>query len=294
MKVILSDSSQRTYKVSSRVPGTSLLLSYWYGKTSVGGHVHREIRDAKRAKTDFFFVDSGVFSARKTGSNITVRELVEYYDANKDIISFMFNLDTGNHAQQLDNCKMLKAAGVPVIGIYHGDMPIDYIKRFADINPYVAISYFAVSSGIAHSLDNLEKYHQKIFGYLHKNNMQGLPLHLLGLEKKDVLIKYPAYSCDATSYISDYMFGKLSYFCEKEKRLKNIDVGSKVTTQKLEDALGISSNAIGMLRDCGRDGIAYRVEAAVKSRVRFQEYLTQVWQKRGVIWDDEQIFKSTR
>ena len=221
------------------------------------------------------YLDSGVFTARKKGKEINIHELIAYTRKNIENIQYVFNLDTGDEDNQVNNCRILKDAGLPVIGIWHGKkygkahgiMELDAIQRFLEITDYLAIGAIK------------EEYFEIFFEYLYKKNLWPLKVHGLGIERPAILKNYPFYSADSSGFQKSYTFGLISHFNYNTIRAFH-------PTKNIERALKIDPMAQQMI---GRTYEArdLRIANAILQREKLQKYLTDLWAKKGVTWENE-------
>ena len=286
MRVVLVEGlkyNPTTKKVAETGYATDLdlLVSYWYvrlvgKKTSSAGM--QAIVEAKRNNLQgSFYLDSGVFTARKKGANITLDELIDFYHKHEETIDYVFNLDIGNDEEQLENARILKAAGVPVIPIFHGDMmygtmDLDYISRMAEITPYIAV-------GLKLKGNLSFDYVDSIFEYIYKNNLWPLKVHALGTERFDFLSKYPFYSADSSTFASAYAFGRISFFDDRRLKIRNMH-----PKDEFAKAFKLDINSMKYI---GNTGVSReeRIYQNIMPRHEYQKFLTDLWAKKGIVWE---------
>lgn len=283
MKIVIADSSENMAEHMFREVKNkeiAFLASYFYlnlnnKETRMGKTLSKLASENPESKPDIY-MDSGVFSARKRDILIPSNELAEYYLKNNHVYNWVFNMDEGTHEEQLENCKTLKNMGVPVIGIYHADMPLDYLLRFYEISPYIAISFFKL--GGPHS-KQVKNCFDNIFAFLFKHfSVDKFPkIHALGTERYDILSNYPFYSADSTGAKSQYAYGRHTVNDPITKQPKS--VGCSEREQK---KYGFNS-----LKGLGstRDKLDIRVVASIKARINYNKHLTELWKKRGITWE---------
>lgn len=282
MKIVIADSSENIAEhIFREVKHNEIgfLASYFYlnlnnKETGMGKAISRLAAENPTTKPDIY-MDSGVFSARKRGILIPPEELAEYYLKNAHAYDWVFNMDEGTHEEQLNNCKILKNMGVPVIGIYHADMPIDYLLRFYEISPYISISFFKLGGP---SGKQVHQCFDTLFSFLFKHfSAKEFPkIHALGTERYDILSKYPFYSADSTGAKSQYAYGKHTVNDPITKQPKAVGC-----TEKEQKKYGFDSvKGLGTSGD-KRD---IRIIAAIRARMIYNKYLSELWQKRNINW----------
>ena len=267
MKMVLASGWPGTEAPSilSNMEVTLPLISYFYAKKDL-----KLFREYKKP----LYLDSGVFTARKKGKTISIKDLITYYKKNEDIIDWVFNLDEGDPENQLNNCKIMKKAGLNVIGIFHGKksgkahgiMNMEYLDRFAEVSNYVALGSL------------VPEYFDSVFEYIDKRNLWPLKIHALGTERLNLLDRYPFYSSDSSAFQKSYTYGLISENVEFTK-LKAFHPKDNLPKALKIDAL--ANKMIGRTYEA-RD---LRIANAVLQREVIQKYLTNLWIKKGIVWD---------
>jgi len=258
----------------------NVLFSFFYARGGYATKGNQILQDIKAAKLKGkMYLDSGVFSARKKGMIIPTEELIDFYFEHEDTIDHVFSMDDGPIETQLKNAKQMKDAGLPVIGIFHpGTMPLDYLDKLNEICDYVSIGMFSVGGFM--KKDSIINTLDKVWEYIYHRDLMPMKIHLLGTENTDVLIRYPFYSSDASSFFLGYANGAYSYFNKMNQRIKMINLRKNLT-----DAATLDINAV----DLKGDSIEHRVLRAsnsIRARFDLQRFVTDVWTKKGVVWED--------
>ena len=287
MNIIISTASSKDIKEFFTVKNLNFLASYYYCKSWTA---LKEMKPTSDRIFNWFYLDSGVHTARKKSIEIKINDLIDFYKKYQDKIDFVFNLDVGDWSNQLNNAKIMKSNGVPVIPIYHADMPLEYIERFAEINPYIAVSYFKMNK-IQKKSDAIMANLDRIYGYLYKKNLiNDIPIHLLGCEIIEILKRFPVFSIDSTTPSTEFGFGKVAHLIG----LQNI-IRYRIEKQKdLKKAIEAGFyDGLKMKRAEGKKGSQIRIKHAVKLRLHLEENLTQLWANRGVIWNNQEIYRRT-
>lgn len=291
MRVVIADSRfdviERVIDMNSET-GLSTLVSYWYcvtkGKsTSLAKKIKQKMLEETRKKNYKIYLDSGVFSARKSGTVIPVEDLIDFYKDNSISYDHVFNMDEGEHEEQLQNCIKMKVAGVPVIGIFHADMTLDMLHRYIDIcEGYIAVSFFKTGSPKTEkSRQNLDRVFNSIIKTYSTNDLKRV--HGLGVEVRDLLLRYPFYSVDSTSAKSNYAFGKIAEFDSKKGTIIAHKAINKEHALRIMQKTGAAS-AAGFAHDS--HSITERVRIAVEEREKYNRFLNDVWKNRGIIWQN--------
>lgn len=287
MRIILSDSQWNEERLNSLVNDEDtdhldFLYSYWFewkifetGKTSESiSNIRNYKTNSKLLRKPKFYLDSGVFSARKLNQKIDTKSLIRFCQKNEDVVDYVLNVDNGDINEQLQNCKDMKDEGCPVLGIWHSDMSYDDFLRFMDITP----EFLAIGSP-----KREQKRTDGLFEFLYKKNL--LPkIHILGTETPELLLRYPAYSIDSSKIVLSYIYGQLSKFDKKDiemsffhprrtpmEVLKEYSDIEQFLENEVDSNLSIRMN---------------RAKQAINSRFPFQKLITDIWKERGVEWND--------
>lgn len=232
----------------------NILLSFYYFNDKNG----EKMREVSR-QFDSVFLDSGGFSARVRGVEISVEDYRDYINAIKsENINIIYaNLDVKTYEETLKNQRFLEANGLNPIPVYHyseynskdREVLLDYIKT----NKYIAIGGV---SGV--SLNKTQK--KNYFNYVFKNTKQDIKVHGFGITSRQWLTEYPFYSCDSTTWQSRMKFG--------------------ATSLRESERLRITKNKTFRYND------SKLLAAEIKNLLRIEDNTTRIWEKRGVVWKD--------
>jgi len=249
-----------------------VLISYWY--STKNDAKFQFILGLCRKFGKKLVLDSGVFTARKSGTNIPLPEYLAYCMKFKHDVEYFFNLDMGPHDVQIKNFKALVACGCPTIGIVSNLMTFETIQKFIDIYPYIGISYSVMgeSSGSSTYLTYLDK----LFEYLYKTNQTHVKTHALGLTKLPVMKKYPFFSVDSSTWINPSRYGAM-YAFDGHGNLKTIPA--------VKLSQGIRKHGVVAARQRGEwNDHAERIMHCAREFSKMQDWITKLWTGRGVVW----------
>lgn len=284
MKVIIADNNTTVLRkvLPAKEIDCPVLLSYWFFETVQNKMNFQGMMSSNRE----MYLDSGVFSARKSDYTIPLSNLLRFYHQYSSVWNWVFSLDQGTLKEQYVNFRTQIKASVPTIGIYHAWMPIEMIDRFAEHTNYIAVSGY-ISGGFNKSPDLVLAYLDRIFEYIHSRNLWPLKVHILGCELSELLTRYPFYSCDASTLSSAYRFGKLQKFDPIQGKI----IGCR-PKDNLQRALKIGgSSTINYIRSgTSKEEWSERrktlIYQAAYARHEYQKYLTKYWENKGIIWTD--------
>lgn len=183
------DNCLRGKNDSQKLPEASapaLLVSFFYLEDWLKRRSQYIIRD--------WVLDSGAYSARNSGADIS---LDKYIDTCKRLIdeeeqlTEIFSLDViGDWKATKRNTEKMWKAGVPAIPCFHLHEPWDYLKCIARDYPKIAIGGMADLRGKAKGY-----YVDQCFARTWPK-----PIHGFGAGSRDLVLRVPWHSTDATSW----------------------------------------------------------------------------------------------
>lgn len=200
-----------------------------------------------------YLLDSGGYSARIRGVKINVKDYADYL--NKYKVRLAFNLDTNDVEETLANQAYLeKNAQAYIIPIYHlsdwlSPKYRSLIKEYSDNYPYIGLGG---SAGGKVGNDARKKFLNYSFSFTKDKTR----VHGLGMTGEWMLMTYPYYSVDSTSWLS------MGRFANSKIHSKEM---AKVVARKRHH----TENATTEL-EYWRD---------------LQARVDKLWEKRGVKWE---------
>jgi hypothetical protein len=216
------------------------------------------------------FLDSGGFSARIKGAVISVDEYGKYilkngYNLNSNLV--YANLDQKETKDTLENQKKLEEMGLKPIPVYHfseygsgnKQLLLDYLSN----HDYIAIGGVAAT--------NLSKAQVKSYlSFVFKETKANKKVHGFGMSSFVLLKDYPFYSVDSTTWLSANMFRNYVYF--ENGTTKRVGKQRKERSVEKFNSFVQSNDEILL--------------TSVKHTLRVEEYITRLWQARGVNWNN--------
>lgn len=213
-----------------------------------------------------FFLDCGAFSVYtgKLGS-IDIEKYIKFIVAHESKLNVYAALDViGDPVATYQNYEIMTKEGLNPIPAYHCGSDIKWLKKYIEQTNYIAIG------GMAGRLKRRKNVLKKFLARIFALTKQQIRLHGFGLTGA-LLEEFPFYSCDSTGWIS----------AGKQRTVAIFD-GSKMrgqTTIKRDPNKG--SHALTTL------GYKRLFDIAIGSHKRYEQYITDLWAKRGVVWDEE-------
>jgi hypothetical protein len=151
------------------------------------------------------FIDSGAFSAWTKGAEINIDEYIAFIKKYRNYISLYANLDViGDAEASLKNQEYMEAKGLKPIPCFHQGEDLKYLKHY--LKKY---DYMALGGMVGSSTSKLVMWLDDIF-QSHICNDKGLPkikVHGFGITSLSLMLRYPWYSVDSTSWVMTGRFG---------------------------------------------------------------------------------------
>lgn len=215
------------------------------------------------------FIDSGAFSAFTRGVKIDIKKYCDWLKQNMSEITVYAGLDViGDWQASAKNQDYMEAQGLKPLPTFHFKSPIAELERIAKKYDYFALGGLVPLSRKKPTLNGwLDKCWQVIKKHWPKK------VHCLGITAQPILEKYPFYSCDSTAAIMGGGMGRVMDF--KNGRLSHSDWVEELKEGHYQTA---DKN--------GKSGHLDRRIHNIKAMVAFEKYITALWSKRGITWDD--------
>lgn len=213
MKIYLADTLQRERLYSNKFK-TNNLESYY-------AIIFK--KDVSIMKKEIsLFLDSGAFSAWSKGINIDIKEYIQFIKDNKKYIDVYAVLDSiGDPELTWKNQQIMEKAGLHPLPCFHYGEDIKYLKRYIANYDYVALGGMVPISNNALVvwLDSLFSKYIPTETKIHGFGMTSLPL----------MIRYPWYSVDSTSWVMTGRFGAIYVPKKRNNKYDYSQIPYKVT-----------------------------------------------------------------
>ena len=167
------------------------------------------------------WLDSGAFSAWNVGREINIDHYIAYIRANIQHVDYYVNLDVIPGAfgrtpspteveesaqKSWDNMLRMEAEDLKPIPVFHMGEQFKWLRRMVEHGcPYVGIS-----PANDRTTDKKRVWLDRVFGEI--TDAQGWPIvktHAFGVTAIDLLIRYPWFSADSTTWIMIAARGKI-------------------------------------------------------------------------------------
>lgn len=153
------------------------------------------------------FLDSGAYSAMTQGVSIDIDEYISFIKKNKKYIDVYACLDViGDPKQTYKNQLYMESKGLKPLIAFHRGEDYKWLQKYIDKYDYVALGGLA---GKGDSVQNLQRHLDKCFEMIcdPKTGMPKLKIHGFGVTSVRILVRYPWYSVDSTSWVLSGRFG---------------------------------------------------------------------------------------
>jgi len=210
MNVYLAGNSQyQSIWVYIAQKHTKALLSYHYVENEGRPFWKRTIKAMIKAnKKVNLFLDSGAFSAKSQGVEINLEEYIAFIKANKPYLQVYANLDViGDARATWKNQMIMEEAGLKPLPCFHYNEDEKWLKKYLDKGyPYIALGGMVgvPSTQLKQWCDRIWKNH-----LCDENGMPKIKVHGFGLTSLKLMLRYPWYSVDSTSWVVTGRMGSI-------------------------------------------------------------------------------------
>lgn len=197
------------------------LFSFWDIKKSP--QTFANLKYSKTRKKNEIVLDSGAYSAWKTGGEVNLDEYIKFILENESLFDVIVNLDVipgkpftkitkedveASTRKGWRNYKKMLAAGVPkekLLHVFHQGEDFSVLQKMVKEIPYIGIS-----PANDKTVEQRKVWLDKCMEYVtDKNNMPIVKFHGFGITEFNLMFRYPWYSVDSTTWIMVGNFGKV-------------------------------------------------------------------------------------
>ena len=195
---------------------TGRLLSYHYilAAKAEAGLFHYYIlkwpiqkdKKMKESKVNLF-LDSGAFSAWSKGINIDIKDYINFIKEHEKYLEVYSVLDhIGDSELTLKNQKIMEKAGLSPLPCFHYGSDKKHLQYYVDNYEYIALGGMVPISS-----KNLTTWLDILFSNFicDKNGIPKVKVHGFGLTSLTLMLRYPWYSVDSTSWVMTSRFGSV-------------------------------------------------------------------------------------
>ena len=153
------------------------------------------------------FLDSGAFSAKTQGIEINLKDYIQFLKENESVIDIYANLDViGDPEATWKNQQKMERVGLHPMPCYHYGEDIKWLKLYLEKYDYIALGGM-VKVGTAQLIQWLDLLFTN-----HICDKDGIPkvkIHGFGLTSLPLMLRYPWYSVDSTSWVVTGRMGSI-------------------------------------------------------------------------------------
>lgn len=121
-------------------------------------------------------------------------------------------------AQSLANGDEMRAAGLPVMEVYHQFEPVSFLETLLDRLQPGDVLGISPRQGAGPSMHSRLRFCDGVFAFLLERYGRDLPkAHGLGLTSKDAMFRYPWWSLDSLSWVVPGIWGRVTGRDGREK-----------------------------------------------------------------------------
>jgi hypothetical protein len=154
------------------------------------------------------FIDSGAFSAWSQKLTIDVQDYIAFIKENLDIIDVYANLDVIKDAQGTwKNQRIMENAGLHPLPVYHVEDDIKYLHKCIDNYAYFCLGGMAKGYSTAERTGFLDRCFKIICDT--PDHFPKCKVHGFGMTSLPLMLRYPWYSIDSTSWIMTGRMGSI-------------------------------------------------------------------------------------
>lgn len=226
------------------------------------------VHEPNELKFPGYLLDSGGFTLRKYGREMSVEKYADYL--NKWNVPIAFNLDTADWFESESNLAVLSArTKTKLIPVYHYSDWVNPKTRDGIIQMSMDHDYISVAGLGAPSVVERGKFYEWVFSKVHTRAR----IHGLGATVISHILNFPFFSVDSTTWINAQKFGQWIEF-KNGRIVKHQSL--RVQAQRSEPKF---TNVNVMTFEHKR----FLIQSA-KTFMEFAEYVTRLWESRGIVW----------
>lgn len=195
------------------------LVSFaFYGRTDLAQLVADCTHDGVRPQ---LFGDSGAFTVRAQGHDVSVAEYADWLDANAQHLAAYANLDViGDHVASARNLRALERRGLQPVPVWHAVSPPKVLRDLVRAYRYVAIGGMTDARAFDRFMAHAVSWHRMAVEH-------GCSLHGFGMSDWRIISLLPWYSCDSSAIGSGYRYGGVRLYDRRAKRWRVVRLGDR-------------------------------------------------------------------
>ncbi len=234
--------------------------------------VSKAINTLEKLQGTELFLDSGAFSAYTQGSVINLQEYIDFVKMEEEQFTIVANLDSiGDPKQTWKNQKEMEKQGIDALPCFHVGEDIKWLRKYIKKYDYIALGgmvpYAKKSRVLTEWLDTVFKDH--ICG---DDLMPRVKVHGFGLTNRRLMMRYPWYSVDSSSWVNKSRGGEI--FVPKKNKAGEFDFTQTPLVVRI--SLVPVSREFEPITFEKRSGIVMYHTLPTKSKRHVEEYLESI------------------
>ncbi|MCK4501230.1 hypothetical protein KAU11_12085 [Candidatus Babeliales bacterium] len=221
------------------------------------------------------FLDSGAFTAATKGITIDIDKYINYIKDNINNIAVHACLDVIGDPKKTEEQQLyMESQGVTPLPVFHFSKKNDYsiFEKMCEKYDYIALGGVAMGiRDMPRVVDHFNKCFKIVGRYWAKGRK--IRIHGFGVTAVSLLTQYPFYSADSTSWLSGPVFGNLYKW--EGTRFSQTNYKKKAAAKFVNVELVQSY----------KGSYVHKALHNVIEFVKMEKYITALWTKRGITWD---------
>lgn len=218
------------------------------------------------------FLDSGAYSVLTKKSAIDIQKYIEFIKKHKNKIELYANLDVVGDAEgTFANQEIMEKAGLDPLPCFHYGEDLRYLRGYAHKYGYVALGGLVPLST---DIKTLKVWLNRCFSVLMPYiKSKKLKVHAFGISSSEILLNYPFYSCDSSSWLAGARFGRLVLW--DRATLKMQEMGH-YQDKEIYKKHGLKLEYL--------DGYQKNIQHTLLQYETMLKDITKIWEARGILW----------
>lgn len=255
----------------SQVGNANVLVSYF----QMGGKEKDWLRMKEENGFKNMMLDSGAYSAWRMHKPVDLDNYIEFLLRNGKYFSAYVALDDCRRNKEVSgkvskrNYIRMRKAGLNPLPVWHlGENP-EILRFYNDNTDYIGVGGIAGQSRVG-----------KLCSLVKNNVKKGTKVHLFGVANREDLLAYPYYSLDSTSWYRNSIYKNFVVFSNGKLKARTLRKRENVEKYFRE----ISRMGVDFLELYKGNSLLFH---NAKEYVKYFNFITEVWRRRGVIWDED-------
>ena len=153
------------------------------------------------------FLDSGAYSAFSQGVTVDIDEYIDFIKAHQKYLAVYANLDViGDPVATMKNQKYMESKGLKPLPCFHFGEDFKYLDYYLD-----RYDYLAFGGMVGKHTPALSSWLDKTFNIIcdQESRLPRVKVHGYGMTSLMLMIRYPWYSVDSTSWVVQSRLGDI-------------------------------------------------------------------------------------